>query len=135
MNHMEKIIVKRIDFAKENNRRINLFFAVFITLTALFFCVTGLVEGQGWPEIKIRLLPDDSFAVVERDVGTKVRHLPHHDINGKLDEDQLIFCLGTLREETWLYPENEAIAREHLERHYTRFIKKIGSLHKKVHKI
>jgi hypothetical protein len=28
----------------------------------------------GWPDIKTKLLPDESFAVVESDVGSRIRH-------------------------------------------------------------
>jgi len=40
---------------------------------------------QGWPEIKTRLLSDECFSVVEYGAGTRKRHCPHHDLNGKLD--------------------------------------------------
>ena len=94
----------------------------------LFFILSLINEGsglcQGWPDIKIRLLSDDSFAVVETATGEKMRHCPHHDLNGKLDMDQVIFCLGSLEKEAWLYPENKIVARKHLEKHYDRFAEK-----------
>ena len=80
---------------------------------------------QGWDDIKISLLPDTSFAVVENDVGKIVRHCPHHDINGNLDVEQLIYVLGTLDDEVWVNPSNRKIARKHLEKHYNSFIAKI----------
>lgn len=91
----------------------------------LLFILSLINEGsglcQGWPDIKIRLLSDESFAVVEASTGKKLRHCPHHDLNGELDMEQVIFCIGTLEKETWLYPENKAVARKHIEKHYGRF--------------
>ncbi|TET94966.1 MAG: ComEA family DNA-binding protein [Desulfobacteraceae bacterium] len=78
--------------------------------------------SQGWPGTKIKSLPDSSFAVVEvKKDGTKVRHFPCRDINGRIDIDQLIYCLGTFSDETWLRPEKIEIARKGLEEHYYRF--------------
>ena len=76
---------------------------------------------RGWSDIKIRSLPDSSFAVIEFDKdGKKVRHLPYRDISGNIDIDQLIYCLGTFGDETWVNPEKEEIARRNLEEHYYR---------------
>ena len=80
---------------------------------------------QGWSDLSIRRLPDSSFAVVEVKPGKKIRHCPHHDSNGKLDNEQLIYVLGTLDRETWLDPENEEVAKKHLENHYDKVIAKI----------
>ncbi len=97
----------------------------FISLFALFLWQQGLGQCQGWSDLTIRLLSDSSFAVVEVETGKKIRHCPHHDINGRLDEEQLIYVLGTLDGETWLYPKNEEIARKHLESHYDKVIARI----------
>ncbi|MFC1812247.1 ComEA family DNA-binding protein [Thermodesulfobacteriota bacterium] len=93
----------------------------------IIFCLINEGSGlcQGWPDIKIRLLSNESFAVVEVATGKTMRHCPHHDLNGKLDMEQVIFCLGTLEKETWLYPENKAVVRTHLEKHYGRFAEKV----------
>jgi competence ComEA-like helix-hairpin-helix protein len=80
---------------------------------------------QGWTDLRIRLLPDSSFAVVEVKPGEKIRHCPHHDSNGKIDEEQLIYVLGTLDRETWLDPANEQVAKKHLKNHYDKFIAKV----------
>ena len=80
---------------------------------------------QGWTDLRIRLLPDSSFAVIEAKAGEKIRHCPHHDSNGKIDEEQLIYVLGTLDRETWLDPKNEEVAKKHLENHYDKFIAKV----------
>jgi len=67
-------------------------------------------------------LPDSSFALVEIDKDRKkVKHFPYKDIDGHIDIDQLIYCLGTFSNEKWLKPENKEIARKHLEEHYYRF--------------
>lgn len=96
-----------------------------VSIFALFLWQQGLGLCQGWSDITIRLLSDSSFAVVEVETGKKIRHCPHHDLNGKIDEEQLIYVLGTLEGETWLYPENKEIARKHLESHYDKVITKI----------
>ncbi len=54
---------------------------------------------QTWSAGKISLLPDSSFALVEIEKGKKVRHCPHHDANGTLDEEQLIYVLGNFDDE------------------------------------
>ena len=43
------------------------------------------------------------------------------DIHGTIAREQLIFCLGTFSNETWLNPENIETARKCLEEHYYRF--------------
>lgn len=87
----------------------------------LFFFVPCRAHSQGWNETKITSLPDSSFAMVEmREDGTKVRHLPYRDISGAIDSNQLIYCLGTFTNETWLKDENKEIARKSLEEHYYR---------------
>lgn len=103
------------------------FFSVVVILSAILALMAlndKGVWGQGWPEMKIRLLPDNAFALVETDVGEKIRHCPHHDLNGSLDEEQLIFTLGTPDRETWVQAKNESVARQHLEKHYGRFRKR-----------
>ena len=94
------------------------FFVLFMLSQSSAIC-------QGWSDLTIRRLPDSSFAVVEVKPGKKIRHCPHHDSNGKLDNEQLIYVLGTLDRETWLDPENEEVAKKHLENHYDKVIAKI----------
>jgi competence ComEA-like helix-hairpin-helix protein len=107
-------------------RRLSILFIFFFSLLALLFWDKGIVRCQGWSDIIIRLLPDDSFAVIEKDnQGIKIRHCPHHDTNGNLDEEQLIYLLGTIDRETWIDPANKAIARKHMEKHYDKFIKRV----------
>ena len=93
-----------------------------------FVLLFGSVDsghGQGWSELSIRLLSDGAFAVVEiSEGGKKTKHCPHHDHNGKLDEEQLIYVIGTIDAETWVDSANKAIAKKHLAKHYDAFIKK-----------
>lgn len=112
----------------ESKKKDRKFFSGVVILAALLAWVAfggSVVQGQGWPDVKVRLLPDDAFALVETDVAEKIRHCPHHDINGKLDAEQLIFTLGTLERETWLDMKNEIAVRKHLEKHYDRWRKGI----------
>jgi len=95
-----------------------IFFVLFVFNVNSAIC-------QGWTDLTIRLLPDSSFAVVEVKPGKKIRHCPHHDSNGKIDEEQLIYVLGTLDREIWLDPENKDLAEKHLEKHYDKFIAKV----------
>ena len=78
--------------------------------------------SQQWPITKIQSLPDSSFAISEvtKD-GMKVRHCAYRDINGHIDINQVIYCLGTFNTETWLNPESIEPARKCLEEHYYRF--------------
>jgi len=88
----------------------------------IFFFSPYQAHCQGWSDIKIKSLPDSSFALIEIDKeGRKVRHLPYRDLSGTIDIDQLIYCLGTFSHETWLEPEKKGIARKILEEHYYRF--------------
>ena len=98
-----------------------------LSLCLLVFLFGSEKSGmcQGWNDMTIRLLPDSSFAVVEVKDGRKIRHCPHHDINGKLDEEQLIYVLGTFDKEQWIDRKNAEIARKHLYRHYDRLITKL----------
>jgi competence ComEA-like helix-hairpin-helix protein len=94
-------------------------------IVSVFF--TGFLSpyraySQEWSETKIRSLPDSSFGLVEIDRdGRKVRHLPYRDMNGAVDINQVIYCLGTFADETWIEPEKKETARRNLEEHYYRF--------------
>jgi len=86
------------------------------------FVLPYCAYSQGWPVTKIKSLPDSSFAMVEvKKDRTKLRHFPYKDINGNIDINQLIYCLGTFSNETWLNPENAETARKRLEERYYRF--------------
>ena len=92
----------------------------------IFALILSLLMGvpaaaQGWQEVKARLLPDSSFAIVETDVhGRKHRHCPYREADGTINEDQLIWALGSLEREEWFEAGNEKQARQTLGRHYQR---------------
>ena len=106
------------------------FFVGAITFIGLLFIFISprCILSQGWSEAKIQSLPDSCFAIVEVEKnGIKVRHCPHHDINGELDIEQLIYVLGIFENETWLDLKNKELARGHLKKHYQKFLKKLKS--------
>ena len=91
------------------NRNLVLFFTMFFIILS----ETAWCGDVGWPEVRTRLLPDDSFAAVETERNGKIhRRCPHHDINGRLDIDQLIFMLGTLDEIEWLSNRKKKAAQK-----------------------
>lgn len=95
-------------------------FCLFFLL--IFFICANSGICQGWSEDEIKLLPDSSFAVVEVKDGQKIRHCPHHDANGRLDAEQLIYVLGTFDSEVWIDQKNRKTAEKHLTNHYDKFI-------------
>ena len=98
-----------------------IFYILFVSIFVLALGGQDIGYCMGWPDVKTRLLPDDSFAVIESKVGMRIRHCPHHDLNGNLDTEQLIFVLGAIDNETWLDPKNKTTAKKHLQKHYDRF--------------
>jgi len=95
-------------------------------LTLLLLTLTCFCQSRGycetWTDVTIRLLGDSSFAMVELDEnGNRIKHCPHHDINGVLDMNQVIYCLGTLEMESWLSPDSRKAAQKHLMKHYKKF--------------
>jgi competence ComEA-like helix-hairpin-helix protein len=110
----------------KQRKKASTFCVIFFGVFALFLCGNGSGICQGWTDLTRRLLPDSSFAIVESgEAGKKLRHCPHHDLNGNLDEEQLIYVLGTLERETWLDLKNSNAAKKHLKNHYDKFIAKI----------
>ena len=99
-------------------------FAFFriIAIVAGFLTLEQSALCQGWDTIKVQRLPDTSFAVIEYDGGKRVRHCPHHELNGHLDVEQLIFVLGTLDRIPWINETSRDAANKHLQKHYQRFI-------------
>jgi competence ComEA-like helix-hairpin-helix protein len=96
------------------------FMAFFLLLTMALYPWPS--HPQGWSGLAVRSLPDASFAVIEVDSnGNKVRHCPYKDGNGSIDMEQVIYCLGTLGQETWVREENRELARKNLSEHYQRF--------------
>ena len=105
--------------------RNSVFYIFLFCMSAFVLCGENSGVCQGWSETKIRLLPDSCFALVEVKDGQKIRRCPHHDSNGKLDEEQLIYVLGTIGKETWVDQANKKVARKHLQKHYDKFIAKV----------
>ena len=100
-------------------------FSFLFCLISVFLWGENSGICQEWSELKIRLLPDSSFALVEVEEDRKVKHSPHHDANGKLDKEQLIYVLGTFDSEIWVDQANRESARKHLINHYDKFITKV----------
>ena len=105
----------------DNKSKLLLFVIIFVSTVVLGLGYWSVGQCMGWPEIKTRLLPDKSFAVIESKAETRIRHCPHHDLNSNLDAEQLIYILGVIDRETWLYSKNKADAKKHLQKHYDRF--------------
>lgn len=62
---------------------------------------------------------DSAFAAVETDpLGRPVRHLPHHDQNGRVDIPHLKSARARLSQVKWHDPKNQAAARAHLDEHW-----------------
>jgi DNA uptake protein ComE-like DNA-binding protein len=100
------------------------FFACMVLL--LLMVHPSSSAAMGWPDVRVRILPDSSFALVEHSKGGgKIRHCPFKDANGEVDYEQLVYVLGILDEESWAEPQNEAVARRNLESYYDPFIQKI----------
>ena len=100
----------------------------YIVISALFLCLLSSKPArcQGWPDHEIKTLPDSSFAVIETGKnGSIIRHCPFRDAKGNINEEQLIYVLGTFGKETWADPNNKEIARKYLEKYYNRFMKDI----------
>jgi len=102
---------------------------IFVLIFLSTFCIFVFVESAVCEMLtlyQVQMLPDDAFAVIETTgEGQRIRHCPHHDHEGNLDPNLLIYSLGTFREETFLQPEYADTARKHLMKHYDRFISKI----------
>ena len=96
--------------------------AYIVCILFFIFVSPYCAHSQGWPITKIKSLPDSSFTIIEvKNDGMKLRHFAYRDINGNIGINQLIYCLGTFSNETWLKPENIETARKSLEERYYRF--------------
>ena len=119
-----KSIIHGLIYSLDKKSRLLTFWLTLLCLSVFVIWNQDIGRCQGWPGIKTRLLSDECFSVVESDAGTRKRHCPHHDLNGKLDEEQLIYVLGTFDKETWFNPKNKMVSKKHLEKHYNRFMAK-----------
>ena len=113
---------------------LNSYQTLFCLIIILFVSISACWADycQGWSEIAIKLLPDNSFAYIEiqpseiqpNGVTAKkvIRHCPYRDKKGKIDYEQLIYELGTFSKEIWLNQKNRDIALKQLKLHYDSFI-------------
>ncbi len=108
-------IQKRVKIPRSLGNR-TLALLIFATLI-IFQAIPGYC--QNWPATTVSMLPDSSFALVGKDEnGAKKRFCPHHDLNGGLDYDQLIYVLGTFNQVNWPDAQTKAQAQKHLRKHY-----------------
>lgn len=105
-------------------KRNSLICLYLLGLSVFLFLDAGSGFCREWSAEKISLLPDSSFALVEIEKGKKIRHCPHHDAQGTLDEEQLIYVLGNFDSEIWVDQANREIAEKHLTQHYDKFMTK-----------
>lgn len=92
--------------------------APFIVVILLLAVATGRAEAEPWRAAYRAALPDDAFAVVEaRPDGRRVRHLPHHAAEGRLDHAHLRSALARLPQVKWADPESADRAARHLREH------------------
>ncbi len=100
----------------------NKIYAVLLFAVLFFFVFVADGYCKDSKEIDLRFLSDDAFAAIETNKkGEKIRHLPHHNSGGILDEEQMIYMLGTFDNETWIDVRNKEAAKKHLEKHYDKF--------------
>jgi len=96
-----------------------------LLLILLNFSISAHAWDQPWSDLTINLLSDSAFAAVENAETTdKIRRCPHHDANGDLDLEQLIYVLGAFEEEAWLDLQVKAQAKKHLLFHYQQAVLK-----------
>ena len=84
----------------------------------LLFVVSPAL-AEKWSQRYIESLPDSAFASIEiATEGKKIRHLPHHNLEGEIDIDHLKSALGRIHQVKWIDPANFTKAKIHLEQHY-----------------
>ena len=90
-----------------------------LAVSALAVAGGGAAEAAKWSRAYMNALPDEAFAVVEeRPDGTRVRHLPHHDAQGRVDPAHLRNALSRWNQVQWADPASAGRAREHLLQHF-----------------
>ena len=92
-------------------------------LVAVAVCTLAFAAGasaEPWTRAYVAALPDEAFAVVHvRPDGSRSRHLPHHDADGRLDPSHLRSALARLGQVRWEDPADAERARRHLFAHQT----------------
>jgi len=87
-------------------------------LGSMLLLFGSFADAAKWTRQYVRSLPDSAFAAIEvMGDGKRVRHLPHHDANGKLDIPHLCNALSRLSQVKWHDPANAEMARQHLKEH------------------
>jgi hypothetical protein len=77
-----------------------------------------VISARPWKPAEVRALPDEAFAVVHVwPDGTKSRHLPHHDADGRVDVPHLRSALARVGQVRWKDPADAERARQHLLSH------------------
>jgi hypothetical protein len=77
------------------------------------------ISAEPWRRAYVDALPDEAFAVVHaRRDGTRSRHLPHHDADGRVDLPHLRSALARLAQVRWDDPADAEQARRHLLAHH-----------------
>ena len=80
--------------------------------------LTTLAGAEPWTRAYVDALPDEAFAIVHvRSDGTKARHLPHHEADGRIDLPHLRSALARLDMLHWEDPADAERARQHLLTH------------------
>ena len=96
------------------------------TLSGLLVLAGDPADAAKWSQQYIRQLPDSAFAAVEiTPEGKQVRHLPHHDAQGKLDVPHLCNALSRVGQVKWHDPANAGAARQHLREHLDQYDGKV----------
>ena len=76
------------------------------------------VSAEPWMRAYVDALLDEAFAIVHvRPDGTRSRHLPHHDADGRVDLAHLRSALARLAQVRWEDPGDLEQARRHLVAH------------------
>jgi hypothetical protein len=92
--------------------------AGLVVVVAKTLVAAADVSAESWTGAYVNALPDEAFAVVHvRPDGTRSRHLPHHDANGRLDLPHLRSALARLDQVHWEDPADAERARQHLLMH------------------
>ncbi len=99
---------------------------IFSAMIGLFFLCVLPALAEKWSYDYINRLPDSAFAVIEvTPDGKKVRHLPHHNLEGEVDIPHLKSALARIHQVKWIDPENFYKAKAHLEQHYQEYNQKM----------
>ena len=90
---------------------------IFAVILLLVYISTASAEN--WSRRYIESLPDSAFASIETGQGgKKIRHLPHHNLQGDVDIPHLKSALGRIHQVKWIDHANHAKAKAHLDKHY-----------------